>query len=333
MATWVEDNASRSATIYRLGKKATSTMTRSYKVFGYTNDVALHLECNQKISGQLMYWQYPGANVQLRAESYSVDYLGDDAWHVEIQYEKIGADATEPDPLRRSRSFDTSGGMQHKTQAYSVGSGNTLDFEYRYPSSATNMSGAIGVDGNGVQGVDVVVPALTWTETYDVKSTYVTSSYIRNVAGLTGTVNNASFRGFEAGEVLFLGASGSQEWDQEKGDGPWTLSFKFSASKNETGITIGSISGIQKKVGITFGCDTSRRSIAIRSCSGPRRCTSLRFIKRATSQTSVSGLRNAAQRRTHRAGPAARRGDLRAGVEPRAGRGGSRAGGDAWVCG
>jgi hypothetical protein len=247
MATWVEDNASRSATIYRLGKKATSTMTRSYKVFGYTDDVALHADCNQRISSTLRQWQYPGANVRLMAESYSVDYLGDDAWHVEIQYAKEGADDDQPNPLRRSRSFDTSGGTEHKTQAYSVGQGTTLDFEYRYPSTATNMSGAIGVDDNGVQGVDVVVPALTWTETYDVPSTYVTSNYIRGVAGLTGTVNNAAFRGFEAGEVLFLGASGSQEWDQEKGNGPWSLSFKFSAQQNRTGITIGSIGGIQKK--------------------------------------------------------------------------------------
>ena len=247
MATWIEDNQSRSATIYRLGKKAASTMTRSYKVFGYTDDTALHADCNARISGQLMFWQYPGANVQLRAESYTVSYLGDDAWHVEIQYEKVGADAQEPDPLKRSRSFDTSGGTQHKTQAYSVGSGSTLDFEYRYPSSATNMSGAIGVDDTSVHGVDVVVPALTWTETYDVPHSYVTANYIKTVAGLTGTVNNATFRSFEAGEVLFMGASGSQEWDDQKGNGPWSLSFKFAASKNETGITIGSISGIQKK--------------------------------------------------------------------------------------
>lgn len=246
---WVEDNESRSATIVRLGKKASSSMTRSYKVFGTTDDTALHADANTHITNNLQYWQYPGKpNVQLRAESYSVSYLGDDAWQVTISYEKNGADDDDQeDPLRRSRSFDTSGGTQHKTQAYSVGSGSTLNFEYRYPSSATNMSGAIGVDDSGVQGVDVVVPALTWTETYDVPSRYVSSGYIRNVAKLTGTVNSAAFRGFEGGEVLFLGASGSQEWDEEKGDGPWQLSFKFSASENQTGITMGSITGIQKK--------------------------------------------------------------------------------------
>lgn len=251
--TWVEDNQSRSATIYRLGKKATSTMSRSYKVFGHADDVALHAECNQKISGELMYWQYPGASVQLMAESYSVEYLGDQAWHVEIQYAKDGADDDQPDPLRRSRSFDTSGGTQHITQAdggkiSANGSTTTrTGTERRFPPTAPSMDSAIGVDDNGVSGVDIVVPALTWTETYDVPSTYVTSNYIKAVAALTGTTNGAAFRTFEAGEVLFLGASGSQEWDQEKGNGPWNLSFKFVASKNMTGQKIGSIEGIEKK--------------------------------------------------------------------------------------
>lgn len=255
MATWVEDNASRSATIYRLGKKATSTMTRSYKVFGYYDDVALHVDCNQTISGQLRYWQYPGANVTLMAESYSVDYLGDDAWHVEIQYEKVGADAEGPDPLRRSRSFDTSGGTQHITQA--IKGAGTNNGERRWGANGENgapyAEHAIGVDDNGVNGVDIVVPQLTWTETYDVPSFCVTSAYIKGVASITGTVNNAAFRAFAAGEVLFLGASGSQEWDQQKGDGPWTLSFKFVASPNAgqgktvPALEIGSITGIEKR--------------------------------------------------------------------------------------
>jgi hypothetical protein len=245
--TWVEDGESRSATIHRLGKKSTATMQRSYKVFGTDDDVAVHADANARISTLEPYWNYPGTNVNLRAESYSISYLGDKAWQVTVNYEKLGADDEEPDPRRRARSFDTSGGTQHKTQAYSVGQGQTLDFEYRFPPTATNMSGAIGVDDNGVNGVDVVVPALTWTETYDVPSSYVTNDYIKGVAGLTGTVNNSAFRSFEAGEVLFLGASGSHEWDNDKGDGPWSLSFKFSASKNQTGITIGSIANINKK--------------------------------------------------------------------------------------
>lgn len=246
---WVEDGDSRQATIVRKGKKGASSYTKSYKIFGTADDVELHAAINAEISANGAYWQYPGVvGMQLLAEQYSVSYLGDNAWQLTISYEKAGAeDAAQSEPLKRARSFDTTGGTQHITQACSVGSGGTLDFEKRFPSSATNMSGAIGVDSNGVNGVDIVVPQLSWQESYDVPNAYVTSAWIRGVSGITGTTNSAAFRGFEAGEVLFLGCSGSQEWDDQKGRGPWSLSFRFVASKNVTGQTIGSITGIEKK--------------------------------------------------------------------------------------
>jgi hypothetical protein len=250
--TWIEDGDSRQATIVRKGKKAPSSYVKSYKVFGTSDDTALHAEINSQITTYGQYWQYPGVEgMQLRAEQYSVSYLGDDAWQVTIRYEKNGAeDGTEP--LKRARSFDTTGGTQHITQSPSdppgtVGrEGGAGTNQRRYPATSAYMSGAIGVDGNGVNGVDVVTPQLQWQETYDVPNTYVTSSWIRGVAAVTGTTNNASFRGFEAGEVLFMGCSGSQEWDDQKGRGPWSLSFRFVASKNVTEQTIGDITGIVK---------------------------------------------------------------------------------------
>lgn len=236
---WVEDGDSRQATIVRRGKKAASTMTKSYKVFGTANDVEVHAAVNQQISTVGYGWQYPGvADAQLWAESYSISFLGDNAWQVTINYEKTGAEPETPDPLKRSRSFDTTGGTQHMTQAFA---------ETKYGANAPDQKKAIGVDSNGVNGVDVVTPQLQWQESYDVPNSYVTSSWIRGVAGVTGTTNNGSFRGFEAGEVLFVGCSGSQEWDDQKGRGPWSLSFRFVASKNVTGEVIGDISGVAKK--------------------------------------------------------------------------------------
>lgn len=243
---WVEDNASRSAHIARLGRKAQSTYVKSWKIFGSTDDTAVHADVNQTLSASYMYWQYPGQPFnQLHAEHYTLEYLGDDAWQLQVTYVKDGAeDDEQSEPLRRTRSFDTSGGTQHITQAES---------ETRFGQNAPNMLNAIGVDGDTVAGVDVIVPALTWTETYDVPARYVTSNYIKALARLTGTVNNGSFRTFPAGEVLFAGASGSQEWDEEKGDGPWSLSYKFvqssNAGNNQTlpALTIGSIADIEKK--------------------------------------------------------------------------------------
>jgi len=263
--TWVEDSSSRSATIHRLGRRGQDQYKKSWKIFGSTDDTAVHRDVNAELTSEYLFWQHPNQpDKQLQAESYTLDYLGDEAWQLTVNYAGMGGDGDEENPLRRSRSFDTSGSTQHITQALPVGSGQTLDFERRFPATgpapAPNQSGAIGVDASSVQGVDIVVPALQWTETYDVPAAYVTTGYIKSVAKLTGTVNNAPFRGFPAGEVLFTGSTGSQEWDAEKGDGPWSLSFKFvqspNAGPNTTGqnptdtlppLTIGSVTNIAKK--------------------------------------------------------------------------------------
>lgn len=255
--TWIEDGESRSATIVRKGRKAQSSYKKSYKVFGTSDDTVLHADINSQITANGAYWQYPGVpGMQLLAESYSVSYLGDDAWQVTIDYVKEGAeDGTEP--LKRARSFDTTGGTQHIVQAMdgtvTFGSGNnvtvvTTSGETKFPpSTAPSMSGAIGVDDNGVNGVDIVVPQMQWQESYDVPNSYVTDGYIRGVAAMTGTVNSSAFRGFAAGEVLFIGCSGSQEWDDQKGRGPWSLTYRFVASPNVTNKTVGTITGINKR--------------------------------------------------------------------------------------
>jgi hypothetical protein len=252
---WVEDNASRSATIARIGKKAQSVYKKSWKLFGATNDNDVHQDINSRLTVGQLFWDYPGnPSMRLQAESYSVEYLGDDAWQLEVTYTKEGAeDPEQPDPLRRTRSFDTGGGSQHITQAQP--SAEFTQGEQRFwtgSPAAPNMNGAIGVDGDSVNGVDIVVPALTWTETYDVPHQFITSQYIKNLSRVTGTVNNAEFRTFPAGEILFLGASGSQEWDSDKGEGPWNLSFKFTQSPNAgpgktlPALTIGDITNIEK---------------------------------------------------------------------------------------
>lgn len=254
--TWVEDSASRSATIYRLGQRSQNTYKKSWKIFGTTDDRAVHNDVNLTLWTSYLYWEYPGQPLnKLQADSYTLDYLGDEAWQLTVSYVSRGADDDQkPDPLRRSRSFDTSGGTTHITQQPEIEAGTSIrsyGVEKKYPSNAPGQDGAIGVDGDSVNGVDIVIPALQWTETYDVPTTYVTTQYIKNVSALTGTVNNAAFRGFAAGEVLFLGCSGSQDWDSEKGNSPWSLSYKFTAQANADGVTIptlrvGSISGIEK---------------------------------------------------------------------------------------
>lgn len=237
--TWVEDANSRSATIHRLGRRGQSSYRKSWKLFGSSDDLVVHDDVNTTLSLGALYWQYPNQPLNvLQAESYSLEYLGDDAWQLEVTYTSNGADSDEqPQPLNRSRSFETGGSTTHITQALA---------ETKFGTGPA-MNSAIGVSADSVAGVDVVVPQFNWTESYDVPARYVTQDYIVSLHNLTGTVNAGTFRGFAAGEVLFLGASGTQQWDTQKGDGPWNLSFKFIASPNATGLTVGEITGIAKK--------------------------------------------------------------------------------------
>jgi hypothetical protein len=181
------------------------------------------------------------SDVTLLVKSYEVSHLGGDAWEVVAHYESQGSDSENGQPLKRSRSFDTAGQTTHITVAIA---------EKKFAKdgdTAPDMYGAINADEETVHGVDIVIPQFQWQETYDVPSSTVSESYVRTLASLTGGVNDGSFRGFEAGEVLFLGASGSQQADEEIGLGPWSLTYKFSASPNQSNMSIGGITGIDKK--------------------------------------------------------------------------------------
>jgi len=134
-------------------------------------------------------------------------------------------------------SFDTGGGTQHVTQSLA-----TVGRHAAPGQTAPNFSGAIGVTRDSVEGVDITVPVFNWTETHYLDDVYVTGSYKASLFRLTGKVNQAGFRGFEPGEVLFLGASGSR-----RGDEDWEITFRFAASPNRRSLTVGEITGIRKR--------------------------------------------------------------------------------------
>jgi hypothetical protein len=119
--------------------------------------------------------------------------------------------------------------------------------------SAPDFNGAIGVsntNGNAeVQGVDITVPIYNFSETHYLTTEQVTPEYKGTLFQLTGKVNNAAFRGLQAGECLFLGASGTLHGTETDtgATGDWEITFRFAASPNKTGITIGNITGIAKK--------------------------------------------------------------------------------------
>lgn len=134
--------------------------------------------------------------------------------------------------------FETGGGQQ---KIFS-----SLATIHSYPApgrTAPDHKRLIGVDKNGVDGVEITVPVYKFSETHYLSWATVSAAYKTILFNLTGKTNQNPWRGFAAGEVLFLGASGKVRTD----DIDWAVSFKFAASPNLIDLVVGDITGIAKK--------------------------------------------------------------------------------------
>lgn len=169
-----------------------------------------------------------GTAPPLRRSSVSLTPVDTEVWQATVNYES---------EVSATNSWSFSGQTTGATTKITQGLATT-----KYGASAIEYNGAIGVTPNGVEGVDVVIPALEFSITKSQSAGVVTLSYIATLVGMTGTTNNATFNGFAQGELLFLGADFSQS-----SEGETSVTYKFSASPNQTGLTVGSITGIAKK--------------------------------------------------------------------------------------
>jgi len=164
--------------------------------------------------------------------SYEIEQIADRIWIGTVNY-----NYNDKDENKFEYSFDTGGGTQKITQTIAP-----LQV-YKYGTNAPDFQGAINVDDNSVNGIDIVVPVFNFSETRVVNKLNIDTAFKLSIFNLVGKVNNASWHGFNAGEVLFLGASGSKSGRF----GDWEITYRFAASPNQNNITIGSITGITKK--------------------------------------------------------------------------------------
>lgn len=111
--------------------------------------------------------------------------------------------------------------------------------------TAPNFKGAINYSNGEIQGLDILSPQMEFSETHYFYDNELTTKYKKTLAALMNKVNNDTFRGYEAGEVLFLGVSGSQAGNDK--DDLWALTFRFAISPNEADFAAGDIHNISKK--------------------------------------------------------------------------------------
>lgn len=164
---------------------------------------------------------------------YNFDPLGNGNWDITATYgtkklSNLGEVVT---------SFDTTGGTRHMTQSLeTVGA-------YGTGAAVTDFGGAIGVDGDKVNGVDIPGPAtFTFQLTKSWPVALMNQAKVVSIAEMTFKTNTDIFYQFAAGTLLFLGASGSQ-----RGFKDWEVTYQFGFSPNVTGLSTGGISGIAKK--------------------------------------------------------------------------------------
>jgi hypothetical protein len=161
------------------------------------------------------------------------------------------------DMVAGGMSFDTTGGTERIYQAWTDSpnptayqNAYTLDGQGAFSNDFWNTHGALNVNENSVQGADVTVPAFQFSETWSIPSEYLfgrtpaspQTPYIKTLYDMTGKVNLKTWRIFEPGELLFLGARG----DVQPGAAMVVVTFQFSARANRTNFNVGDIAVASK---------------------------------------------------------------------------------------
>jgi hypothetical protein len=128
-------------------------------------------------------------------------------------------------------AFDTCGATKHITQPIGGGPWQKkkakLKLNWRLFLSKVKITKPpkLSAKSNGIT-------SFHFSETHYFGPSAVTRAYKATLADKTGRVDNGPFRGFAAGEVLFLGASGSRQGD-DHGD-LWEITFHFAVIPNST---------------------------------------------------------------------------------------------------
>ena len=217
------------------GSNSNSTATVTYIVEGTEDDITA---CTSA------YEFAPDEFSEIPKKSASVaERLTENAWKIEVNYgseskSSSGDSGSEDDEA--TMNFDCSAGTRHMTQAIEqtcvyAGSGESKDSSDEASAVPIGWNGKDGSESEAA-GVDVSIGELRETYTKTMSKSKVTgTSWKRKVAELVGKVNSGSFKGWNAGEVMFLGCSYSAP---SKGSKKVSVSFHFAIRLNESKATV-----------------------------------------------------------------------------------------------
>lgn len=208
----------------------TASATRLFVIFGAADAAEAMAALAANVDSQT-YAGLPRIRFELTEQA------NNETWFATCEYETFTPNtATEPDELptpEPTMAFDTAGGTQNIRSDIA----RSIHMAPGKPEPAN--AEAINWDGETVNGVDIVAPVFN----FEFTRYYLPEDFNANaVAALSGMVNDDTFQGFDAGSVLFLGATGRRK--QINGiEGMWEVTYKFAHQPNVVR-AVGAITGI-----------------------------------------------------------------------------------------
>lgn len=203
------------------------TEDREYVCTGTNDSIAVTL-----LALQLTPSAITSAAGILKRQDVKLSHQGHNLYYVTVPYAKKKLESGS-----WTWDFDTSGGT------FNIKASKQTMGQYVPPGGViVNHQGAIGkqIDGT-VDGVDAIIPSLKINATYKHPLGVVTLAFASAMADLTGTFNSAPFLNRQPGEVLFLGARGSDGTESEA-----SVGYSFAVEKNLQNKVIGGITVAEK---------------------------------------------------------------------------------------
>jgi len=164
--------------------------------------------------------------------------IGNKYFDCTATYETLLPKSDSPPPPGQgtpgSLAWDSSGNTERIYQALS---------ETRY-GDGPDFEEAINVNGMRVEGLDKVAAGMRYSETWIFPTNVAFDcDYLTNVFRLTGTTNQSTFRCFQPGDALFLGAR--CQW---QGDQPFcSITFEFDCRPTKPDFYVKGVMEFEKK--------------------------------------------------------------------------------------
>ena len=204
------------------GTKKGSTATVYYLVSGTADDVEAIMTAYSEAVPEISSIPKSGASISER--------LAEDIWKIEITYahQSSGSANNSGSGDTSTLSFECGGGT--KKVKTSIGEQRrVINNNAPDPGHFIGWNGKSG-DDSQIDGVDIPTAQMRETYTKEMNLSSLSTSYRRRVAAMVGKVNSGKFKGWERGEVMFLGCS----FSGSKADGKITVSFNFNIQPGET---------------------------------------------------------------------------------------------------